>query len=408
MIHTHDHSLVGVVMAVGDARAMLSNRPKALHRICGRTLAGHALATLAEVGVSKAVVVVSSGVEYVSKVLLQEIPANQSVEFVTQSRPDGSADAAAVAITALDDDLELMSDESGTSVLFVSSDRPLVRASSLAGLVARHLESGAAATLMTAHLLDPDGHGRVVRGRHDRFEAVLSPDGEDEVGLRGTSAGVAGVEGVERSAIGIECDAGVLIVRLGVLAPALRRITRDTDEFGFLEDGGGFDQRPVAATALNDAPSSLSDVLRVLGDAGYQVATYELADARECEGVDDRLHLAEVEGELRRRTNERLMAAGVTMLDPAQTYVDATVKVAADVTLFPGTMLQGRTVIHAGAEIGPNARLVDTVVGEGAVVESSVCRSAVIGAGAVVGPFAALEPGSKVGDGVRTGPGYRS
>jgi bifunctional UDP-N-acetylglucosamine pyrophosphorylase / glucosamine-1-phosphate N-acetyltransferase len=147
--------------------------------------------------------------------------------------------------------------------------------------------------------------------------------------------------------------------------------------------------------------------LRVLVDAGYQVATYELTDPRECEGVDDRLHLADVEAELRRRTNERLMASGVTMLDPTQTYVDATVKIAADVTLFPGTMLQGRTVIHAGAEIGPNARLVDTIVGEGAVVESSVCRSSSIGAGAIVGPFASLEPGSKIGDGVRTGAGYR-
>ncbi len=384
MIHTQDHSLVGVVMAVGDGKAMLSNRPKALHRICGRTLAGHALATLADIGVSKAVVVVSSGVEYVSKVLLQEVPAEQSVEFVTQARPNGSADAAAVAITALDDDLELTADESGTSVVFVSSDRPLVRASSLAGLINRHLESGAAATLMTATMLDPDGHGCVMRGRNDRFEAVVSADVID---IDSAPPGTP-----------YECDAGVLVVRLGLLAPALRRITRDVDVSDFAIE---------PFETADDEPAALSDVLRVLVDAGYQVATYELADPRECEGVDDRLHLADVEAELRRRTNERHMAAGVTMLDPAQTYVDATVTIANDVTLFPGTMLQGRTVVHAGAEIGPNARLVDTTVGEGAVVESSVCRSASIGAGAVVGPFASLEPGSKIGDGVRTGAGYR-
>ncbi len=384
MIHTQNHPLVGVVLAVGDSRAMRSNRPKALHRICGRTLAGHALETLNEVGVSKAVVVVSHGVDQVAKVLLQEISPDQSVEFVMQSRPEGSADAAAVAITALDDDLERNSDENGTNVVFVSSDRPLFRSTSLAALVATHIESGAAATLLTARMIDPDGHGCVVRGRHGRFEAVVPVEIADLGDVQPDSA--------------IECDAGVLVVRLGLLAPALRRITRGVDDRFFI----------LEASDNDDEPAALSDVLQVLVDAGYTVATHELVDERECEGIDDRLHLADVEAELRRRTNERHMANGVTMLDPAQTYVDATVTIAADVTLFPGTMLQGRCDIHAGAEIGPNARLVDTVVGEAAVVEFSVCRSSVIGKGAVVGPFASIEPGSRIGDGVRTGPHFRS
>lgn len=390
MIHTQDHLLVGVVLAVGDGEAMLSNRPKALHRVCGRTLAGHALETLTAVGVSKAVVVVSNGVERVSKALLQEIPGDQSVEFVTQSRPLGTADAAAVAITALDDDLELMSDESRTSVLFVSADRPLIRSSSLVELVSQHLQSDAAATLLTARMGDPDGHGCIVRGRQNRFEGVVDADVYELGDIPAVSDGT------------VECDAGVLVVKLGLLAPALRRLTRDSGfEFRF-GDGEHEDADDT------EHPPSLSEVLRVLVEAGYTVATCELADPGECKGVDDRLHLAEVEAELRRRTNEQLMADGVTMLDPAQTYVDSTVKIAADVTLFPGTMLQGKTVVLAGAEIGPNARLVDTWVGEGAVVENSVCRSAKIGAGAVVGPFATLEPGSRVGDGVRTGPGFKS
>lgn len=398
MIHTQDHSIVGVVMAVGDAGAMRSNRPKALHRICGRTLAGHALATLAEVGIMKAVVVVSSGVEQVAKSLQQEIPEEQSVEFVTQAQPNGSADAAAVAITALDDDIEFSDDENQSSVVFLSSDRPLIRPSSLVSLVAHHLESGAAATLLTAPLADPDGHGCVVRGRHHRFEAVVPA----EVYELGAADERWGSQPQVRPLI--ECDAGVLVVRLGLLAPALRRITGEQfGEYSTTDDGS-----IVLDGNSGNEPAVLSDVLRVLVNAGYSIATFALADARECEGVDDRLHLADVEAELRRRTNERLMAAGVTMLDPAQTYVDATVRIAADVTLFPGTMLQGRTHILAGAEIGPNSRLIDTFVGEGAVVENSVCRSATIGAGAVVGPFASLEPGSRIGDGVRTGPGFRS
>ena len=129
-------------------------------------------------------------------------------------------------------------------------------------------------------------------------------------------------------------------------------------------------------------------------------------DFRETQGVNDRVQLAAAESELRRRTNESLLRQGVTMLDPERTYVDATVKVANDVTLFPGTMLQGQTVIGSGAEIGPDTRLVDCIVGENAVVEKTVGRDAEIGSGAIVGPYAALEPGSHVASDSRTGAFY--
>jgi bifunctional UDP-N-acetylglucosamine pyrophosphorylase/glucosamine-1-phosphate N-acetyltransferase len=136
------------------------------------------------------------------------------------------------------------------------------------------------------------------------------------------------------------------------------------------------------------------------------VAAVAVDDAADTQGVNDRLQLASAEAELRRRTNEAWMSRGVTMVDPARTYVDATVELAPDVTLFPGTMLQGRCVVGAGAELGPNTRLVDCLVGAGAVVEHTVGRDADIGDGAVVGPFAALEPGSHIPDGSRTGAFY--
>ena len=110
------------------------------------------------------------------------------------------------------------------------------------------------------------------------------------------------------------------------------------------------------------------------------------------------------EAELRDRTNERWMRRGVTMLDPERTYIDASVELAPDVTIFPGTLLQGGTVVKTGAEIGPDTRLVDCVVGEGAAVEQTVGRHAEIGARARVGPFAVLHPGARVGDGAVTGP----
>jgi bifunctional UDP-N-acetylglucosamine pyrophosphorylase/glucosamine-1-phosphate N-acetyltransferase len=126
----------------------------------------------------------------------------------------------------------------------------------------------------------------------------------------------------------------------------------------------------------------------------------------EAAGVNDRAQLAVAEAELRDRTNEKWMRMGVTMLDPEHTYVDASVELGTDVTLFPGTILQGRTVIGEHAEIGPNTRLVDCTVGEGAIVANSVGRQAEIGDHADVGPFASLEPGSRIGAGVATGAFY--
>jgi len=144
----------------------------------------------------------------------------------------------------------------------------------------------------------------------------------------------------------------------------------------------------------------------VLHDAGYRVSSMVVEDDRETQGVNDRVQLAGAEAELRRRTNESLLRQGVTMLDPERTYVDSTVQVGNDVTLFPGTLLQGQTVIGAGAEIGPDTRLVDCLVGEQAVVEFTVGRDAEVAPGAIVGPFAALEPGSHIPAGSRTGPFY--
>jgi bifunctional UDP-N-acetylglucosamine pyrophosphorylase/glucosamine-1-phosphate N-acetyltransferase len=144
----------------------------------------------------------------------------------------------------------------------------------------------------------------------------------------------------------------------------------------------------------------------VLHDAGYPVGSLVIDDPVEVQGVNDRAQLATAEAELRARTNRAWQEAGVTMLDPTHTYVDVTVELAPDVTLFPGTILQGATVVGPGAEIGPSSRLVDTKVGAGSIVANTIARNAVIGADCVVGPFAALDPGTELSPGTRTGAFY--
>ena len=167
-----------------------------------------------------------------------------------------------------------------------------------------------------------------------------------------------------------------------MLAPALRRLSPENAQGEYY----------------------LTDAIEVLYEVGYPVATQVISDPMEAAGVNDRAQLAVAEAELRRRINARWMRRGVTMLDPERTYLDSSVELAPDVTIFPGTLLQGHTVVATGCEIGPDAHLIDCVVADGATVSATVARSAEIGAGAVVGPFATLLPGARVAPGAVTGP----
>jgi bifunctional UDP-N-acetylglucosamine pyrophosphorylase/glucosamine-1-phosphate N-acetyltransferase len=214
---------------------------------------------------------------------------------------------------------------------------------------------------------DPTGYGRLLRAKDGRVARVVE---ERDASL-------------EQRAI-TEVNTGVYAFRRDLLGPALRRIT----------------------PANTQGEYYLTDVVDVLYEAGHRVDTFPISEPDEAQGVNDRVQLAQAEAELRRRTARRWMLAGVSMLDPDRTAIDATVVLERDVTLYPGTMLQGHTVVGAGAEIGPDTRLVNCVVGPGAVVENSVGHDAAIGAGARVGPFAVLEAGASVGEGVTTGPFY--
>jgi len=221
--------------------------------------------------------------------------------------------------------------------------------------------------LLTSRLVDPTGYGRVLRDKDERVRRVVeerdaSPDERD----------------VD------EVNTSIYVFRRSLLAPALRRITNENAQ----------------------GELYLTDVVEVLAEAGHPVVGVVADDPGETHGVNDRAQLAGAEAELRRRINDRWMRQGVTIVDPLTTYVEADVELDPDVTLWPGTFLQGRTVVAAGAEIGPSTHLVDTRVGADAQVRQSVAEAAEIGEAAVVGPFAVLTPGERVAAGARTGPFY--
>jgi bifunctional UDP-N-acetylglucosamine pyrophosphorylase/glucosamine-1-phosphate N-acetyltransferase len=331
---------------------MLSSTPKPLHRLCGKPMVMWVLDALAGLELSRVVVVVGHGSTRMTKALAEA--RGQRVEVVEQPVQLGTGDALSVALTAFNDDDE------GDDVLVLPGDTPLLLPATLVQLVEAHRSSGAAATLLTARLEDPRGYGRVVRSRDGRVAAIV----ED-------------VDATSEQREVNEVGTSIYVFRRSVLAPALRRLTPNNAQGEYY----------------------LTDVVMVLHDAGYPVSSLVVPDPVEASGVNDRAQLAVAEGVLRARINERWMRAGVNLVDPQSTYLDWTVELAPDVTLFPGTVLQGATKVGAGAELGPSTHLIDCSVGARAVVRSTSAEQADIGEDAVVGPWAWLPPGTVVGPG---------
>lgn len=342
---------------------MRSTRPKPLHLLCGRAMVLYVLDALPKPEIDRAVVVVGHGAERVTKKLMED-GAGLRLEFVEQHEQRGTGDAVAVGLSGLhEDDLDEDDD-----VIVLPGDTPLLRAATVAGMVAEHRLSGAACTILTARMDDPTGYGRIVRtGSDDRVARIVEQADAT----------------LEEAAID-EINTGIYCFRRSLLSPALRRIEPDNAQ----------------------GELYLTDVVEVLAAAGHKVVSVIADDAAETQGVNDRAQLAAAEADLRARTNRDWQTKGVTMVDPASTYIDAAVTLAPDVTLFPGTILQGRTTIGAGVEIGPGCRLVDCSVGERTRLEHTTARLSDIGDDCEVGPYAVLEPGTHLVPGTRTGPFY--
>ncbi len=352
--------LSAVVLAAGEGTRMRSERPKPLHRLCGRPMVVHVLHALAELELDRAVVVVGHGGAWVTKAVGEQPPPGLHLDFVEQRVQRGTGDAVLVALTAFPDD-----DVDDHDIVILPGDTPLLRPPTLASLVRAHRQADAAATILTARLANPAGYGRVVRDRSGRVAGIVEH-----------------VEATEEQLAVDEVNTSIYVFRRSVLAPALRRLSPDNTQGEYY----------------------LTDTIAVLHDAGYPIESMVVDDPMEVGGVNDRHQLAVAEAELRDRINERWMRRGVTMVDPEHTYIDTTVELSADVVLYPGTHLQGVTVVASGAELGPSTQLSDCTIGSGAVVTATIGRNASVGPDAHVGPWAYLPPGTKIPAGSVTGP----
>jgi bifunctional UDP-N-acetylglucosamine pyrophosphorylase/glucosamine-1-phosphate N-acetyltransferase len=341
-------TLAVIVLAAGEGTRMKSRRlPKVLHGFAGRSMLGHVLAAARPLDAAATLVVVGHGRDRVIAELTSIAPAATPV---VQDEQRGTGHAVARALAALPaDDADM--------VLVVPGDAPLLTPETLAGLVAAHEREHAAATTLTSVLDDPSGYGRVLRGADGTVERVVEHKDATPEELE-----------VRESAV------SVYTFDAGLLRKALERVGTDNAQ----------------------GEQYLPDVVGILVADGERVAAVT-APGEETAGVNDRVQLAAVRAELNRRVLERWMLAGVTVVDPATTWVDVQVRLGRDVVVEPGTQLRGQTTVGDAAVVGPDTTLTDVEIGEGATVVRTHGSSSWIGPGASVGPFAYLRPGARLG-----------
>ena len=335
---------------------MKTRTPKVLHVICGRTMLGHVLATARELGPKRLIVVTGQARGPVAAHL-----AGQSADatVVVQERRGGTGHAVRTVI-------ESVGLIHGTIVV-TYADTPLLRAETLAGLVAVHESGDAAVTVLTAVPADPAGYGRIVRDPAGGFAGIVE-DSDASAAQRAIT----------------EINSGVYAFDGDLLADVVKRVPTDNAK----------------------GEEYLTDAVAILRGDGHPVATAECPDPDEVLGVNDQAQLAWARRVLNERVLGHWMRAGVTVTDPASTWIDVGVRLEPDTEIGPGTQLEGSTVIAAGARVGPGCLLRDTAVAGGATVIQSVCESSVVGPGATVGPFAHLAPGTTLAGGEQVaGPG---
>ncbi|MBC7543809.1 MAG: bifunctional UDP-N-acetylglucosamine diphosphorylase/glucosamine-1-phosphate N-acetyltransferase GlmU [Candidatus Sericytochromatia bacterium] len=347
---THAAPLHVAIMAAGKGTRMRSAVPKVLHPLAGRTLLGHVIAALAPLQPQQTLVIVGHQHEAVTAAL----PAGATA--VRQEPQLGTGHALMQVKPVLPPD-------SGT-LLLLSGDVPLIRPETLTRLVAHHQEQQAAATILTTRMPVPGHLGRILRGPGEAVEAIVeAKDAKPEQLMID------------------EINAGIYCFDWAKVSPLLAQLQPNNAQGEYY----------------------LTDVIAMLVAAGEPVRAVITPDWTEVMGINDRVELAAAGTVLQTRINTGWMQAGVSLIDPATTYIDATVRFEGEATVWPGCLIQGGSVIGDGAEIGPQSQIRDSLIGARTLVRQSVIDQSRIGAGTQVGPFAHLRQHADVGADCRIG-----
>lgn len=339
-----------VILAAGQGTRMKSKLYKVLHPVVGKPMVQHVIQNLNSVHLDKLITIVGFGAEKVK----EEI--GDTSQFVIQEEQLGTGHAVLQA-EALLKDLE------GTTIV-ACGDTPLITGETFAKLFEHHEASGASATILTSEISNPAGYGRVIRNAENEVSRIVEhKDATNEERLI------------------TEINTGTYCFNNRDLFAALQQVTNDNVQGEYY----------------------LPDVIEIFQHQGKKITAFVTDHFEETLGINDRVALAEAEKIMKKRINEKHMRNGVAIIDPDHTYIGPDVVIEQDVTIYPGTMISGKTIIQSEAVIGPNSELLHCQIGEGTVVKQSIVHYSKIGDAVSIGPFTHIRPDSVIGNNAKLG-----
>lgn len=342
--------LTAVILAAGKGTRMKSALPKVLHKVGGKPMVQHVLDAAKKAGAVQSIVVIGFGAESVQHSI------GSQAGFAIQAEQLGTGHA--VMQTK-----DILANTQGT-IMVLCGDTPLLSGDLLLKLYQEHQSQGAKATVLTAVMPDPSGYGRVIRGQDKQVLRIVEQ--------KDAAPGELSVN---------EINTGIYCFEAKELFAALSGITPNN----------------------NQGEYYLTDVIGILVNQGDKVWAVPANDYQDTMGINSRVQLAEAEQILRKRKVTALMESGVTIMDPASTFVDDEVAIGADTVIYPFTWLEGKTVIGSGCEIGPNTRIENTSIGNNTVLSFTYAHDCKVGSGVTVGPYVHLRPGTQLADDVKVG-----
>ncbi|MDZ5713789.1 bifunctional UDP-N-acetylglucosamine diphosphorylase/glucosamine-1-phosphate N-acetyltransferase GlmU [Jeotgalibacillus haloalkalitolerans] len=339
-----------VILAAGQGTRMKSKLYKVLHPVCGKPMVEHVLEQVKEANMQEVITVVGHGAELVQSKL------EGRSEFVLQAEQLGTAHAVMQA-------KDRLQGKDGIT-LVVCGDTPLITTETMSSLIQHHEEQQAKATILTAHEDNPAGYGRIIRGEDGLVTKIVEHKdaNEEELAVQ-------------------EVNTGTYCFDNKALFETLEKVNNDNAQGEYY----------------------LPDVIEILKNEGQAIAAYQTPSSDETLGVNDRVALSKAEQLMRTRINEQQMRNGVTLIDPASTYISADAVIGSDTVVYPGTVIEGNTVIGGECTIGPNSEIKDSKVADRTVIKQSVVHDSEIGSDVNIGPFAHIRPQSAIEDEVKIG-----
>jgi len=341
--------VASIVLAAGKGTRMKSRKPKVLHPVCGKPMIQYAIQAAQLSGAEKTVLVIGHGAESVKNFL------GEQVLYAVQEEQLGTGHAVQCAFSALPEGDEL--------ILVTYGDMPLLTEETLQVLVQTQKNNSGPMTMVTMISDDPKGFGRIIRGQDSSVVAIVEE---------------------------VQCTSEQLLIR-------------ELNVGAYCFDATWLKNAVQRLPLSPKGEYYLTDVVGIAVQDGLRVDAITVDDNNEALGINTRVHLAEAEALMRKRILEKWMLAGVTVIDPASTYVEDSVSIGMDTILQPNTFLRGKSVIGENCVIGPNTIISDCQVGNNCVILAVVMEKAVVEDGVDMGPFARLRKGAHLGPGVHMG-----